>query len=125
MNKAEHLAIRYAGNAIDLREVNRKLKGLWEETYVSRHDGSAGYNLYELMANVRKRWLNAGDGQWPEAWPGSWVQVAEEAEEDDQNVFKYGRLLDQRKHLIAERGQIRRAIATHGRGLIRKARRAA
>lgn len=129
MNKAEHLAIQYAANAKDLREVNRELRALYDSDLRDRDfclDKADDADLSERMSELRREYM-CPEGENPEyavGWPGSWVEVVEIFDEQEDDILQCARLRDRKKELIVERGHLRRAIATHGRGLIRQAKEA-
>jgi len=121
----DELVIAYAENRITMRGVKNEIHCLM---YPTNDDGEYIFGIPEedtlqgKMTSVRNDFYDPGDEYCYPQWPdGGWTEVLNDYDIEDHEMLLLGALWDRRKSLVAEIGNIRRAIAARGRKLIKEA----
>ena len=121
MNKSEQLTMAYAKNRIEYRDISNKISVL-----IWKHSNSTnGKSVGDMLNKCRKNWYSYNTdeygndyshGEWQD-----WIECVKLAgyEPNDQE-YHLAELLGQKKKIRYTGGNIRRAICTHGRSLLRK-----
>lgn len=112
MNRGDELAIRYANNRAELKGVNQELSHIPGEAF-------------EIIHGEAESWREAMKDCEPgccEPWPG-WIGLLDDGDHYDADgstdAYRIASLWTRRKEIGNDLGKIRRAIAAHGRKLIR------
>ena len=125
MKTTEELVIQYAENRITFRNVRREIDQI---TNPRDENGECIFGIPEKdtiqakMTSVRNDWFDCGDGYSYNAWPnGGWTEVLTDLDIKDPEMLRLAVLWGERKAIVNEAGNIKRAIAARGRALLRKA----
>ena len=110
MKTSDELAIEYARNRAEFRELNKKIDGL-------------PYETRDELLKIAEEWKSCNEDMGShEQWAG-WVNLLNSydyEEEGDSDICRLANWWDERSALAAPLGDIRRAIAARGRKLIRE-----
>ncbi len=125
MKTTDELVIAYANNRAALRNVKTEIHQI-----ISPRDESGEYifgipekdTAHGKMTSVRNDWFDPGDGYSFNKWPeGGWTEVLTDTDIEDEEMLRLAALWDERKAIVREAGNIKRAIAARGRKLLREA----